>query len=177
MSLSPQRSAAGFTLIEVMVVVVIIGILVGFAVLSIGNRSLDDRLDTETRRLEKLIALASEEAELQGIEIGLRFNAGQYEFLTLSPEGAWAPLPDAGALKPRAVPPPLSLTLFVEGRPVKLDANDAAETPQIQLLSSGEASAYVVELHAPGVREFSRISGDALGRRTVERIAAPPEVQ
>lgn len=154
-----------------LVVVVIISILVGFSVLSIGSRSLDDKLDLEAQRLEKLIALAAEEAERQGIELGFYVNNGYYEFLTLSPEGAWAPFSDTGPLRERPLPEPLRLQLTVEGRPVATESKDSEIlTPQVLLLSSGEASPFVMDVTAPGLKSFYRLEGDLLGRFKFERL-------
>ena len=166
----PRRAAAGFTLIEMLVVVVIIGVLAGFSVLSISTRSLDDRLGLEAERLEKLIALAAEEAEIQGIEIGLHLEKDRYEFLTLSPEGAWAPLTDNGALRQRSIPEPLQARLSVEGRPANTSTtNSETLTPQVLLLSSGEVSPFVLELLAPGLKHSYRLESDVLGRFKLER--------
>lgn len=167
--LTPHVSR-GFTLIEVTVVMVIIAILAGFAVLSLGNRSQDSRFETEARRLEKLIGLAAEQAETQGVEIGLRFDGNAYEFLALSPEGKWAPLQDTGSLRQRELPQPLFVGLTIEGRGVKTGAQKDDEIkPQILLLSSGEATAFVVELHVPKQKDFYRLEGDALGHLKLER--------
>ncbi len=164
-----RRNSGGFTLIEITVVLFIIGVLAGFAVLSLGSRAQDSRFETEARRLEKLVELAAEEAESQGIEIGLRFEKNSYEFLTPSPEGAWAPLEAKGSLRARQLPEPFYVELTIEGRAVKTaTAEDEEQKPQILLLSSGEASAFVLELRVPKQKQFYRLEGDALGKLKLE---------
>ncbi len=49
------RTAAGFTLIEVLVVVVLIGVLSAVALLSVGAVGRKDPLEDETRRLHALL--------------------------------------------------------------------------------------------------------------------------
>jgi len=113
------RGAAGFTLIEIMVVIVIIGILVTFVSLSIGNRALDDRMEAEARRLEKLMQLAADEAQIQGMELGFRHTEQGYEFLGIGTEGKWTTLAEVGSLRPREITEPFYLELRVEGRLIK----------------------------------------------------------
>jgi len=129
---SRRPPARGFTLIEVLVVVVIVGILVTFATLSIGNRALGDRLETEARRLQQLFAMAAEDAEMHGTEIGFVYTERGYAFVAVSPRGRWAPITE-GALRPREVQEPITLALRVEGRPVP-------PTPLADLLAAGKAA-------------------------------------
>lgn len=173
----PTKPATGFTLVEIMVVVVIIGVIAGFAVLSIGSRALDDRLDTEARRLKELVALAADEAVLQGIELGFLQTAEGYAFLALGPDGQWAPL-ESDTLRARAVAEPLFLRLVVEGR--KAEAPDGDEedkqgaTPQVLLLSSGETTPFRLEVRARDHAPYYELAGDVLGRFTLERKDARP---
>lgn len=165
------HGAAGFTLLEILVVVVIIGVVATFAVLSIGSRTLDDRLDVEARRLQELIALAAEEAVLQGTEIGFLQTAEGYAFMVLK-DGAWSIPDDAGPLRGRVLVEPFYLQLRVEGRPVtpaEPDGEDAKLEPQVLLLSSGEATAFTLEVRAREFGPWFTIEGDALGRMKLER--------
>src|SRR4030081_3757092 len=60
----------GFTLVEILVVVVIMAIVISFAVLSIGTTGRDSQLDDESRRIEGLVGLLHERALLEGRDFG-----------------------------------------------------------------------------------------------------------
>lgn len=161
----------GFTLLELLIVVVIMGLMATFAVLSLGSRALDDRLDTEARRLNELIALAAEEAVLQGAELGFVLTADGYSFLVLK-DGKWIPLEAAGALRPRVIEEPLFIELRVEDLPVtpaRLDDPKAELKPQVLLLSSGEATAFQLKLRARNFGVYFQLDGDVLGRLKLAR--------
>lgn len=159
----------GFTLLELLVVVMIIGILATFAIVSIGNRALDDRLEVESKRLEQVLKLASEEAETKGFEIGFRFTKDQYEFLVTDKDGLWKPYTDAGPLRPREIPAPFYLELSIEDRAVPpaedgIDSKNKKIEPQIMLLSSGEITAFEIAIKAENYSPYYRLQADTLGK-------------
>lgn len=166
----PGRSTGGFTLIEVLVVVVIIGVMATLAVLSVGGRSIEGRLADEARRLHELMLLAGDEAVLQGMELGFVQTPEGYEFLVLR-DGKWQPLEDGGPLRSRAVSRPFYLQLRVEGRPVAPRRDDDREElkPQVLLLSSGDATEFTLDLRAEQYPPFWRLQGDVLGHLKLER--------
>jgi general secretion pathway protein H len=168
------NGAAGFTLIEVLVVVVIVGIMATLAVLSVGGRSIEGRLADEARRLHEILLFAGDEAVLQGMELGFVQTAEGYEFLVLR-EGKWQPLEDGGPLRRRAVSRPFYLQLRVEGRPVtpaRGGEQREEPKPQVLLLSSGEATEFTLDLRAEQHGPFWRLQGDALGHLKLERKEA-----
>lgn len=178
-----------------MVVMVIIGILATFVSLSIGNRSVDDRLQAESKRLQQLVLFAAEQAQVQGVEIGLRTTTDGFEFLSMDNNGLWQSIGD-GTLRPREIAAPFFLELSVEGQKVAPVAVDhAAERqqreddknqdddgqlkldskpknrpqPQVFLLSSGDATAFALDLKLKGHAAYYRLDCDVLTRCKLER--------
>ena len=94
--LKPIARAGGFTLLEVLVVMIIIGVVVSFAVLSINTD--DKSLDEESQRLQALIKLAGQESVLQSKELALQFDEDGYEFLAFDGK-QWQPVADDEILR------------------------------------------------------------------------------
>ncbi len=80
--------ARGFTLLEVMVVLVLIGIITSLALLSVGGGP-KERLAEEGQRLAALIQLHQQEATLSGDSRGVRFSRTGYAILRQGEKGAW----------------------------------------------------------------------------------------
>lgn len=167
---TPGRTA-GFTLLEVLVVIVIIGILVSLATLTLGGGR-EARLTEETERLVALVELAREEAVFQSRELGLSFWRGGYAFFEMAAGGQWAPLQGDGLLRPRRLPEDMRLSLFVEDLEVSLSQVEKHDAPQVFLLSSGEVTPFEVTLR---VEEgpARRLSADLLGNLHVQVLQQP----
>ena len=167
MSASPR----GFTLLEVMVVMLLIGIMTGFALLSVGGGP-RERLTEEGQRLAALVELHQQEAILRGEVRGIRFTRTGYAILSLNEQGAWQPPVAATTLVQRELPEDIVLGLWVDDRPAKLDAD--GRQPQVLLLTSGEATEFVAVFgfaDDQGVdAPLYRVAGDALGRLTAGAV-------
>jgi general secretion pathway protein H len=147
---SRNNYQSGFSLLEIMVVIVIIGIMVSLATLSIGSAT-DDGVDEHSRRFEALLELAIEEASIEGREIGLRFYQHGYEFSARVPavdkDGLpiwiWEPLERDRLLKPRDLGEDIALDLELEDKEIVLEYERNTEetyVPQIFVFSSGDIS-------------------------------------
>jgi general secretion pathway protein H len=145
--------AAGFTLIEMLVVVVIIAIISLGIVLSLSVVGRDRELEKESDRLLALLTYAREQAELQTREYGVMFQEDGYEFLSYDVHrAAWRSVLGDDALAARRLPDGLGVRLSVEARPVVLRRpKDAADkTPQVMIFSNGDLTSFVATLERDG---------------------------
>lgn len=164
----------GFTLVELLVVLVIIGISIAAVLPSIGLLQDDRDLEREARRLSALIELAAEEAALQGRDYGLRFGLHGYRFYEQDPRtGAWIELAGDEILRERNLPGDLRFSLRLESRDILLteaiegerqqrdpdDGPDPGPTPHVLLLSSGDATPFELTVS----RDFDDVSAELRG--------------
>jgi general secretion pathway protein H len=129
-TLRAQARSAGFTLIEILVVVVIIGIISAAVLLSVNLTGRDRELERESDRLLSLVNYAREQAELQTREYGLIFHDDGYQFVAYDVRrGVWREIYEDEALRLRKLPDGLDFKLIVESRPVVLVATPEARKP------------------------------------------------
>jgi general secretion pathway protein H len=181
----------GFTLLELIVVIFIIGITLTFAALSINNRDQEQRAEQEAQSLAARLSLAGQESVLQAKELALELTeeGSGYQFLVLEAKGWQALGSDQDALRPRRLPSGMHLEMKLEDEEIhfaetpeksaddvdkKPEENterkvDEEKTPRIYLLSSGEITPFTATLHAEGVADY-QINGTANG--TLKMIKA-----
>lgn len=102
------RALRGFTLVELLVVLLIVGLLVG----GISVSSLPDdraRLRIEADRLGRLLELAADESRYTGKAIAWSADERGYRFWRLLEPG-WNEILDHDQLRARALPPDVTLT-------------------------------------------------------------------
>jgi len=153
-----KYTQTGFTLIEIMVVVVIVSIMTGAAVISFP-RDTSDLLKEEADRVHALLRLSQDEAILQSREFALGFNQSGYTFFKLD-NNAWS-VYDDDVFRARKLPADLLSQLYLEGIPIVLEKT--LVKPQVFILSSGEMTPFVYELQFSGKEEKIKLVVNAIG--------------
>ena len=149
----------GFTLLELMVVIVLIGIILTFVVGSVGDGGRRDRIQREAQRITALVEMVGEEAVLQSSVMGMHFLQHGYEFMRYNGQ-KWKLIEKDELLRPRTLDSMMEMQLLVEGFHIDLEAVTPAAAsedededdekegpkPQVVFLSSGERSAFELTL-------------------------------
>ena len=152
----PQR---GFTLIEILVVLLIVTIMTGLVVTQLPAFAVASDVDRETRRLELLLNMARSEALLDSSEFGFRRTDKGYEFLrfddaSLSWRSADSPF------QARRLDDSVRMTLRAQQGEYDLPGEGL---PPVLILSSGEMTPFKVILSSPDGQIENIIEADAYG--------------
>jgi len=150
----PAKSA-GFTLLEILVVIVIIGVVAGVFLLStdIGDQ---DPVRDQARRFAALTRLAGQEAMLGSRDMAVELFADGYRFV-VHDEQEWRPVEDA-VLSPQQLPEGVGWQIHIDGSGGKGSAA-TDEVPRIYLFSTGEMTPFEVILSADGRNDSYRVTG------------------
>lgn len=178
----------GFTLIEVLVVLVIVAVMAGLLVFSVRDNP-ERELKREAQGLAALLNTAVDEAVMQSRDLGLVINDQGYVFVTFDPEEKrWLPL----------LQKPLGEHHFAEGYSVQFsfdgkliddatrariekfiargsgdteaDLHAGEKKPALLLLSSGEITAFALTLRYE--QSAFVLSSDGFNPVTVDTVAA-----
>jgi len=170
---SSRRQQAGFTLLELLIVIFIISLIsAGFIKLSVGFGSATQPLENETKRLHRLLNLTAQEAILQGSGIGLLIEADAYHFVSPGQE-YWVTFDD-DMLKRHQLPDDWHLELKQYDEvvsPVVADIKtDETEkevkqpSPSIVFYASGEVTPFQLYIYAADYPEPSLIEVKGNGK-------------
>ena len=156
---SPSSKARGFTLIEVLVTLVVIGIIVGVVSISFSRDS-----DSEARRLatrlKKQMEFAADRAVLQQHTVGLYIDPQMYQFLGYSwQDQRWYPLL-LDEMTSMPLPPAWVFRLGEEEDETLALDSDGQAIPQLLFMPSGESTAFELFLeesysNSPVIRLYS----------------------
>ena len=166
----------GFTLVEILVVLVIMAVVISIAVLSVNVTGRDSQLDEESQRIQGLIGLLHERALLEGRDFGLRIEPTAYEFVVYDPRrDRWMMLDQEQEYRHRQLPKGISFLLQLDSQTVVIKAIDRTLSsdvpppgPQVAIAASGEGTPFRLTLLRDATQAKASVDGDALGKITRE---------
>ncbi|MBS0612412.1 MAG: type II secretion system minor pseudopilin GspH, partial [Proteobacteria bacterium] len=166
----------GFTLIEILVVLVIISVVIAFAIMNVGVTGRDSAIDDENRRIEGLMGLLQERAALEGHDFGLLVEPAAYQFVVYRPRRQrWENFDEEREFRRRELPKGLSFELQMDSRTIVIKerdqqlSGDAPQvSPQIIIAASGEGTPFKLTVLRAGTSNRASVSADAFGKLTLE---------
>ena len=180
--ISTKRSRAtpferGFSLLELMIVVVIIGIFAGSILFSMRLDGEARVLEQEALRLRGLVSLLREEALMQNRDYGVAFTTSGYRFFVYDYlQFAWFPPPNDRLFVDHTLPKEQQLDLWLEDRELELDDEfqdspdeDNAPEPQLLVLSTGEITPFELDFYLDPNGGRMRLTGELDGKMSVAR--------
>ncbi|HXI47028.1 MAG TPA: type II secretion system minor pseudopilin GspH [Steroidobacteraceae bacterium] len=161
----------GFTLVEILVVIVIMAVVISITVLSVSSTGRDSQLDEESRRIEGLVGLLHERALLEGRDFGLRIEPAAYEFVVYDPRrDRWMMLDQEREFRHRDLPKGITFQLQLDSHTVVIKAIDRnlpsgdQPNPQVAIAASGEGTPFRLTLQRDATQAKASVDGDALGK-------------
>ena len=161
--MNPKR-ARGFTLIEVMVVLVIVGLVatgIGVSLAALEGREAARAVE----RLRLVLEATAERAAVRGQPIAVDFLADGYRFSAFDTDGNWRALVDPPLFAERVLP------ADVRRRQLRIEGRDASDAPRLVFASAAPEFELVLDTPDGPVWLVGRATG-AVDRRP-EREAAP----
>jgi len=156
-----KRRVQGFTLIEIMVVLVIAGILLVSAII-LTPGSGQSSLERELQRLTTLLGVARDRAMLEANPYGVVIWSEGYAFYRLSGDWRWIEVLNDSLLKQHEWHESQWPDLFLDGLKVTLATKKPASKPQLYLFADGNTSSFILHLRE-GVDEKRVLHFDASG--------------
>ena len=132
------QSQRGFTLIELIVVIMIIGLLITMASISVST-STDKGLETEAKRFASLVKLASDESVMNVRPIAVQVAKQTYQFSIAGEVESEDPI-----FRPREISDHIQMNVVIEDEKVDFESMEEGSFANIYILPSGEMTPFSV---------------------------------
>ncbi len=130
------KSNKGFTLIEILVVILIVGITLSFALMAFGDFGEKRRILISAEQFNQYVKLAQQQAILETTTLGIGIHKNGYQVMRLSPNAKWLPMSSNSIFHEQHFP---------KGSVINLQNNASSRnSPSIIINSSGDMTAFTM---------------------------------
>ncbi len=155
----------GFTLIEILVVVLIIGITMGFALLAFGDFGGSRRVTVAAEQFVSYVKLAQQQAIMETGTLGIKLNKNNYQVLRFQAPATWI------AIMPNNI---FHDQHFPDSAITKL-VSDTKNTgkPQIIINSTGDMTPFTLQIGTTNKEKLLTIVGTYNGNVSIRPVELP----
>lgn len=173
-----RTSAVGFTLIEVLIVLLIISIVTSVALLTVSHNK-NKQLESFANELAQLMTLAKEQAILQPAVLGLSLKENTFQFVVYKSSSddkkqAWVTLDDK-LLGVHTIPSDFQVNVEVSGMSATpsdhTDDEASNNTPQVVISTNGGMTPFTIYVGKKGQKPRYAIRGDIDGNVTSKLLS------
>ncbi|MCF6298980.1 MAG: type II secretion system minor pseudopilin GspH [Thiomicrorhabdus sp.] len=163
------RQPRGFTLLELIVVILIIGLLISMVTISVGT-STDKSLETETKRFASLMKLASDESILNARPIAVQLGKQSYQFTIAGEVDNDDPI-----FRPREIAEQIQLVVMIEDEIIDFDELEEENFANIYIFPSGEMTPFSIIFSQDDGAAYE-VTGNFFGKiEFVGKVQSPDE--
>ena len=153
----------GFTLIEILVVIVIIGITLGFALIAFGDFGASKNILYAAEQVENTLKLAEQQAIFENSTLGMKIDNQSYQILRYKNGSSWSVVSSRHLLfKIHYLPKDMVVNL-------KTNTPKSSKDPGIIINSSGETNVFTLSFGTKKDPVIAVLSGESNGDLTFSR--------
>ena len=146
-----RESSHGFTLIEILVVMLIIGITLGFALLAFGDFGSKRRIVMATEHFVNYVKFVQQQAILEASTLGIRIHKNSYQVVRFQTPAHWQVMSQKQVFHQQHFP---------EDTVVRLENLTAEKgNPQIIINSSGDMTAFKLNISSVKHIDIAQVIG------------------
>lgn len=160
-----MKNKQGFTLIEILVVILIIGITLGFALLAFGDFGGKRRIIIAAEQFVNYVKFIQQEAILETGTLGIVFDNNGYHVMRFQPPKNWQPMPPKGIFHQQRFP---------SNAVVHLNSSlTKTGEPQIVMNAAGDMTAFKINFGSSKQVNIADVIGERDGTIVLQILNTP----
>lgn len=163
-AVKPREIDGGFTLVEILVVMLIIGITFAIATLAYGDFGEERKIRKFAESFGQFVQLIHERAILESSTLQIQLTPQGYITQRLNAKNQWQPLKNA-YYRQHSLPPKAKILILLGSR--------KSDHLAITVSSSGDMSPFKVDFGSSAHPHLISVIGDENGTITIDEVKTP----